>query len=199
MNRLSQLTPQPLFNYFEDICQVPRPSKKEEKIRQFLLDFAVRNNLEAKTDEVGNVLILKPATSGMENAPTVILQTHMDMVCEKNSDKVFDFDNDPIETIVEDGWVKANGTTLGADCGIGIAAQMAVLTSTETSLPEVGGDAALYSHPGDISGISANMEIIVNDHDLRNMLREKGQIQQQKFSWDKTAIKVWECLESFTH
>ncbi|NQU51218.1 MAG: aminoacyl-histidine dipeptidase [Bacteroidetes bacterium] len=131
MRSLTQLTPQPLFNYFEDICQVPRPSKKEEKIRQFLLDFAASNNLKAKTDEVGNVLILKPATSGYENAPTVILQTHMDMVCEKNSDKVFDFDNDPIETQVVDGWVKARGTTLGADCGIGIAAQMAVLASSE--------------------------------------------------------------------
>ncbi len=131
MKTLSQLTPQPLFNYFEDICQIPRPSKKEEKIRQFLLDFADDNNLKAKTDEIGNVLILKPATTGMENAPTVILQTHMDMVCEKNSDKVFDFDNDAIETQIVDGWVKANGTTLGADCGIGIAAQMAVLTSTK--------------------------------------------------------------------
>jgi len=131
MDKLIQLKPQPLFGYFEDICQVPRPSKKEEKIRRFLLDFAVRHNLEAKTDEVGNILISKQAASGMENAPTVILQTHMDMVCEKNSDKEFDFDNDPIEPIVDDGWVKANGTTLGADCGIGIAAQMAVLTSSE--------------------------------------------------------------------
>ncbi len=131
MKILSALKPQPLFNYFEDICQVPRPSKKEEKIRQFLLDFADENGLESKTDKAGNVLILKPATPGMENAPTVILQTHMDMVCEKNSDKEFDFDTDAIEPVIVDGWVKANGTTLGADCGIGIAAQMAVLTSTE--------------------------------------------------------------------
>ncbi|WP_167605407.1 aminoacyl-histidine dipeptidase [Maribellus sediminis] len=128
---LSALQPQPLFNYFEDICQVPRPSKKEEQIRKFLLDFADKNGLQNKTDKAGNVVILKPATSGMEDAPTVILQTHMDMVCEKNSDKVFDFDKDPIEPVIVDGWVKANGTTLGADCGIGIAAQLAVLTSTE--------------------------------------------------------------------
>ncbi len=131
MNKLSQLEPQPLFNYFEEICKVPRPSKKEEKIRQFLLDFADHNNLSAKTDEAGNVLILKPATRGMENTPTVILQTHMDMVCEKNSDVDFDFDNDPIEPRIIDGWVKATGTTLGADCGIGIAAQLALLSSTE--------------------------------------------------------------------
>jgi dipeptidase D len=131
MKVLAKLAPQPLFNYFEQICQVPRPSKKEEKMRRFLLGFAEENKLKSKTDEIGNVLILKPATSGYENAPTVILQTHMDMVCEKNSDKIFDFDNDPIEPMIVDGWVKANGTTLGADCGIGIAAQLAVLTSKE--------------------------------------------------------------------
>ena len=131
MNKLSQLEPQPLFNYFEEICNVPRPSKKEEKIRQFLLDFATSNNLVAKTDDVGNVLILKPATRGMENASTVILQTHMDMVCEKNSDVDFDFDNDSIQPRIVEGWVKATGTTLGADCGIGVAAQLAVLSSSE--------------------------------------------------------------------
>jgi len=131
MNTLSQLSPQPLFNYFEEICQVPRPSKKEEKIRKYLLDFAEKHGLKSKTDAVGNVLIQKPASPGLETAPTVILQTHMDMVCEKNSDKVFDFDSDPIEPEIVDGWIKAKGTTLGADCGIGIAAQLAVLTSKE--------------------------------------------------------------------
>ena len=162
MKTLSQLTPQPLFDYFEAICQVPRPSKKEEKIRQFLLDFASQNGLESKTDAIGNVLILKPATPGRENSPTVILQTHMDMVCEKNSDKVFDFENDAIEPVVVDGWVKANGTTLGADCGIGIAAQLAVLTSTEiqhgpiecliTVDEETGLTGAFELQPGFLSG-----------------------------------------------
>ncbi len=131
MNKLGHLTPQPLFNYFEQICQVPRPSKKEEKIRKFLLDFAKKHHLSAKTDKAGNVLISKPAFPGREKSPVVILQTHMDMVCEKNSDKIFDFDNDPIEPVVADGWVKANGTTLGADCGIGIAAQLAVLAADD--------------------------------------------------------------------
>jgi dipeptidase D len=131
MKVLSKIVPQPLFNYFEQICQVPRPSKKEEKIRAFLIDFANENLLESKIDEVGNILILKPASAGMEKAPTVVLQTHMDMVCEKNSDKVFDFETNAIQPMIVDGWVKANGTTLGADCGIGIAAQMAVLTSSE--------------------------------------------------------------------
>ena len=162
MKKLDTLIPQPLFNYFEDICQVPRPSKKEQKIRQFLLNFAQKNSLKAKTDEIGNVLILKPATPGRENSKTVILQTHMDMVCEKNSDKVFDFDNDPIELMVVDGWVKANGTTLGADCGIGIAAQMAVLSSQKinhgpiecliTVDEETGLTGAFNLKPGFLSG-----------------------------------------------
>lgn len=162
MNKLVDIQPQPLFSYFEQICQIPRPSKKEEKIRKYLLDFAKQNNLFAKTDEVGNVLIKKEPTPEMENAPTVILQTHMDMVCEKNSDKVFDFDNDAIEPLVDGDWVKANGTTLGADCGIGIAAQLAVLTSKEikhgpiecliTVDEETGLTGAFALDPGFLSG-----------------------------------------------
>ena len=162
MKVLTEITPQPLFNYFEQICQIPRPSKKEVKIRQFLLDFAKENGLQSKTDEAGNVLIVKPAAPGMENSPTVILQTHMDMVCEKNSDKVFDFDKDEIEPIIVDGWIKANGTTLGADCGIGIAAQLAVLTSKEikhgtlecliTVDEETGLTGAFALKPGFLSG-----------------------------------------------
>ena len=162
MKLLTEIAPQPLFTYFGQICQVPRPSKKEEKIRQFLLDFAKENQLDSKTDEAGNVLILKPAAPGMGSAPTAILQTHMDMVCEKNSDKIFDFDNDPIETVISDGWVKANGTTLGADCGIGIAAQLAVLTSKKikhgpiecliTVDEETGLTGAFALKPGFLSG-----------------------------------------------
>ncbi len=131
MEKLAHLRPQPLFSYFEAICRVPRPSKKEEKIRNFILDFAERHNLSSKTDKAGNVLVSKPAAPGRENAPVTILQTHLDMVCEKNSDKVFNFDTDPIEPLIDHDWIKANGTTLGADCGIGIAAQMAVLSSQE--------------------------------------------------------------------
>jgi len=162
MNILSHLQPQPLFTWFERICQVPRPSKKEEKIRAFLLEFARQHNLTAKTDEAGNVLISKPATPGKEKVPTVILQTHMDMVCEKNSDKIFDFDNDPIEPVIKEGWIKANGTTLGADCGIGIAAQLAVLTADDinhgpiecliTVDEETGLTGAFALEPGFLSG-----------------------------------------------
>ncbi len=133
MKCLKHLSPQPLWNYFEEICQVPRPSKKEDKIRQFLLDFAQTHNLKARRDEIGNVLIYKLATPGRENDPVVILQSHMDMVCEKNNDTVHDFEKDSIKAFVDDGWVRAKGTTLGSDDGIGMAAQMAILTSTDLS------------------------------------------------------------------
>jgi dipeptidase D len=129
MKILDKLTPQPIWSYFEDICQVPRPSKREEKIIKFLIDFAKSHNLSAKRDEAGNVLISKPAVKGKESVPTVILQSHVDMVCEKNAETIHDFDNDPIIPVVDGEWVTANGTTLGADCGIGMAAQLAVLTS----------------------------------------------------------------------
>ncbi|GAP70962.1 Xaa-His dipeptidase [Bacteroidales bacterium 6E] len=129
MKTFTQLNPELVWRYFDEILKVPRPSKKEEKIVQYLLDFATKNNLQATMDEVGNVLIKKPAFPGKEKVPTVVLQTHMDMVCEKNSDKEFDFENDPIEAIIGDEWVTANGTTLGADDGIGIAAQLALLSS----------------------------------------------------------------------
>lgn len=131
MKRLNKLEPQPLWNYFEEICQVPHPSKKEEKIISFLFDFAKSHNLEIKKDKIGNLLIKKPATAGRENCQVVILQSHLDMVCEKNSDTIHNFDTDAIKPFIEDGWVKAEGTTLGSDDGIGIAAQMAILTAKD--------------------------------------------------------------------
>jgi dipeptidase D len=127
--KLSQLKPAPLWSYFEEICQVPRPSKKEEKIREYLLDFGKKHKLETLQDETGNVIIRKPATRGKENLKTVILQSHMDMVCEKNSDSPHDFLLDPIRPYIDGEWVKAKGTTLGADDGIGMATQLAILVS----------------------------------------------------------------------
>ncbi len=124
---VKELEPRRVFEIFDEITKVPRPSKKEEKIRKFILDFAAAHGLDAKTDEVGNVAINKPATPGHENAPKVILQGHMDMVCESN-DKSFDFENQPIPAYVDGDWVKTRGTTLGADNGIGVAAALAILT-----------------------------------------------------------------------
>lgn len=125
--KVSELKPREVFAIFDEITKIPRPSKKEEKIRKFILDFAAKHGLEAKTDAIGNVAINVPATPGHENAPKVILQGHMDMVCESN-DKSFNFETTPITTIVEGEWVRANGTTLGADNGIGVAASLAALT-----------------------------------------------------------------------
>jgi dipeptidase D len=129
MSQILNLEPKEVMGYFYEILQIPRPSKKEEKIIQYLIDFAKTNNLDVKKDEAGNILISKPATSGKEKVKTVVLQSHVDMVCEKNSDIIHDFDKDPIEGYVDGEWVKAKGTTLGADDGIGIAAQLAILAS----------------------------------------------------------------------
>jgi len=128
---VKDLKPALIWNFFDQITQVPRPSKKEEKIVRFLLDFAKQNGLKATKDEANNVMIRKPATPGRENRKTVILQSHVDMVCEKNSDVLFHFETDPIQTRIENGWVKATGTTLGADDGIGVAAALAILASKE--------------------------------------------------------------------
>lgn len=122
------LKPQGVFHYFAEICKVPRPSKKEEKIIAYLQAFGKKHNLETLTDEVGNVLIKKAATPGMENRKTIVLQSHVDMVCEKNNDVQHDFLNDPIETEIDGEWLKAKGTTLGADNGIGVATELAILT-----------------------------------------------------------------------
>lgn len=124
---IKDLKPAAVFAIFDEINQVPRPSKKEEKIRQYLLDFAAKHNIEVKTDAVGNVVMRKPATPGHEKAPVIAMQAHMDMVCETNH-KDFDFETMPIKTIVDGDWLRADGTTLGADNGIGMAAALAVLT-----------------------------------------------------------------------
>ena len=127
---IKDLKPALVFSIFDEINQVPRPSKKEEKIRQYLLDFAAKHNIEVKTDAIGNVVMHKPATPGKETAPTVVLQSHMDMVCESN-DKSFDFTTQPIRTIVDGEWLRADGTTLGADNGIGMAASLAVMVDKD--------------------------------------------------------------------
>ena len=129
MKKLNGLTPSAIWSYFEAICQIPRPSRHEEKIISFLEEFSLKNNLSLKKDAAGNILISKPATPGMEKKRGLVLQSHLDMVCEKNSGTNHNFDTDPIKPYIAGEWVTAEGTTLGADCGIGIAAQMAVLTS----------------------------------------------------------------------
>ena len=124
---IRELDPKLVWEQFDDITRVPRPSKKEGKIIEFLVNFAEKHGFEYRKDEIGNVVIYKAATPGFEGRPAVVLQSHMDMVCEKNSDVEFDFENDAIRTKIDGEWVKAEGTTLGADCGIGMAAALAVL------------------------------------------------------------------------
>ena len=130
MDKNILLQPSLVFECFAEINQVPRPSKKEEKMIAFLQNFGQKLGLPTKVDETGNVCISKPATPGHENRPTVILQSHMDMVCEKNKDIPFNFETDAIQTLIDGEWMKAKGTTLGADDGIGVAMEMALLKAT---------------------------------------------------------------------
>nr|CRY94733.1 hypothetical protein [uncultured prokaryote] len=127
MSTILQLAPQNVWKHFYSLTQIPRPSGHMEKITKFLVDFGKGLGLESLVDEAGNVIIRKPATPGMENRKGVILQAHMDMVPQKNNDVVHDFTKDPIETYIDGDWVKAKGTTLGGDNGLGVAAIMAVL------------------------------------------------------------------------
>ena len=120
------LSPKLVWERFYEISQAPRPSKQETKIREYLKQFAASRNLNFKEDETGNIVIKIPASKGFENAPVVILQGHVDMVCEKNKNTVHDFENDPIKLIRDGDWIKADGTTLGADNGIGVAASLAI-------------------------------------------------------------------------
>ena len=125
--KIEDLKPAGVFDYFDEICQVPRPSKKEEKIIAYLKAFGEKHQLETHIDDAGNVLIRKAASKGMENRKTVVLQSHVDMVCEKNNQVTHNFLTDPIETYIDGEWLKAKGTTLGADNGIGVATELAIL------------------------------------------------------------------------
>lgn len=135
--QIRRLEPKDLWNYFADLNAIPRPSKKEQRVIQFIKAFGESLKLPTQTDEVGNVIIKKPATKGMEDKVTVVLQSHLDMVHQKNADTNFDFDKQGIDMFVDGDWVKARGTTLGADNGIGVAAIMTLLAATEIPHPSI--------------------------------------------------------------
>lgn len=166
-NEITKLSPEKLWENFHKLTQIPRPSHHEEQIRKYVAGFGRELGLETIEDEAGNVIIRKPATPGMENRKGAILQGHLDMVPQKNSDKVHDFEKDPIETIVDGEWVRANGTTLGADNGIGVSAALTVLASKDiahgpiealfTATEETGMDGANGLKPGVLKG-----EILIN-------------------------------------
>ncbi|MFN5320476.1 MAG: beta-Ala-His dipeptidase, partial [Planctomycetota bacterium] len=137
MTAIRSLEPLDLWSSFADLNAVPRPSKNERRVTQFMREFGQRLGLPTEVDGVGNVLIRKPATAGRENRPTVVLQSHLDMVWQKNADSNFDFDTQGIDMFIEGDWVKARGTTLGADNGIGVASIMAILASSELEHPAI--------------------------------------------------------------
>ena len=137
MSNVRELQPKALWNNFADLNAIPRPSKKEEQVIKFLKNFGENLNLETIVDEVGNVIIKKPGTEGFEDKPAVVLQGHMDMVPQKNADVDHDFEKDGIEMYIDGDWVKSNGTTLGADNGIGVAAAMTILASTDIPHPPI--------------------------------------------------------------
>lgn len=166
-NEITTLQPQAIWANFYKLTQVPRPSNHEEKAREFMMNWAKENHIEAKIDECGNIIMSKTATPGMENRKGIILQGHLDMVPQKNEDTVHDFTKDPIQTYIDGEWVRAKGTTLGADNGMGVSAGMAILTATDiphgpvevliTATEETGMDGA--------NGIKAGMlkgEILLN-------------------------------------
>ncbi|WP_223558462.1 aminoacyl-histidine dipeptidase [Chryseobacterium lathyri] len=164
---LSNIEPQIIWKNFSKLNAVPRPSKKEERVIAFIKEFGENLGLETTVDEVGNVIIKKPATPGMENRKSVVLQSHLDMVCQKNSDVNFDFDTEGIKMEVDGDWVKAKGTTLGADNGLGVATIMSILESSDIPHPamealftideETGMTGALGLKPGQLTG-----EILLN-------------------------------------
>ena len=134
---MRNLEPRALWNYFYEITRIPRPSKKEERMTAYLKAFADKLALPVKVDAAGNVLISKAASPGYEKAKTIILQSHQDMVCEKNSDVEHNFDTDPIDTYIDGDWLKAKGTTLGADNGIGMAMALAILADKDLQHPRI--------------------------------------------------------------
>jgi len=164
---LSDLEPQVIWKNFSKLNSVPRPSKKEERVIKFIKDFGISLGLETKEDETGNVVIYKPATAGLENRKMVTLQSHLDMVCQKNNDTDFDFDTQGIQMYVDGDWVKAKGTTLGADNGLGVATIMSLLESKDIPHPplealftideETGMTGAFGLQPGFLKG-----EILLN-------------------------------------
>ena len=164
---LSNIEPQIIWKNFSALNEVPRPSKKEERVIEFIKNFGENLGLETTIDEVGNVIIKKDATPGMENRKKIVLQSHLDMVCQKNNDVDFDFDTQGIQMEVVDDWVKAKGTTLGADNGLGVAAIMSILESNDIPHPslealftideETGMTGALNLKPGQLTG-----EILLN-------------------------------------
>lgn len=162
------LEPTAVWNFFHEITKIPRPSKKEERIIAYLKAFGEKHKLHTKTDAVGNVLICKPASKGYENGKTIILQSHVDMVCEKNIDTIHNFNTDPIQTYIDGDWVKAKGTTLGADNGIGMSMMLAILASDKLMHPALECLFTIDEETG-LTGVAALEKDVLNGQILINL------------------------------
>jgi len=194
---IRNLEPKALWNHFADLNAVPRPSKKEERVVEFMMNFGKSLGLESIKDSIDNVIIKKPATPGMENRKTVVLQSHLDMVHQKNGDKVFDFDNQGIEMLIEGDWVTANGTTLGADNGIGVATIMALLASDSIPHPalealftideETGMTGAIHVDSKNISG-SILLNLDTEDDDELSIGCAGGIDTNTTYSYDQESF-----------
>lgn len=194
---IRNLEPKVLWNHFADLNAVPRPSKKEERVVEFMMNFGKSLGLETIKDSIDNVIIKKPATQGMENRKTVVLQSHLDMVHQKNGDKVFDFDNQGIEMLIEGDWVTANGTTLGADNGIGVATIMALLASDSIPHPalealftideETGMTGAIHVDSKNISG-SILLNLDTEDDDELSIGCAGGIDTNTTYSYDQESL-----------
>ncbi len=176
MSDISKLEPRAVWENFDRITQVPRQSKREDKIIAFLEDFAETRGLKHKKDETGNVVIFRPAAASMASQPTVVLQSHMDMVCEKNSDTPFDFGSDPIQAYVDGGWVRARGTTLGADDGIGMAAALAALEDQSLELPAIEALFTVDEETGLTGAFNLGADMITGKYLINLDSEEEGEI-----------------------
>ena len=202
---LHLLEPAALWRSFADLNAVPRPSKKEERIRKFMLDFGQGLGLETLEDAIGNVIIKKPATAGMENRVTVILQSHLDMVHQKNETTVFDFDQEGIKMRIDGDWVLAEGTTLGADNGIGVAAIMALLQSNDIAHPALEALFTIDEETGmtgakELDGSLLNGKILLNldteDDDELSIGCAGGIDTNTTYTYQETSIhNGWEVLK----
>lgn len=175
-NNIASLEPRGVWEIFDQITKVPRPSKQEEKIREYLRNFGASHNLEVKEDEKGNIVIVRPASKGYENSSAVILQTHMDMVCEKDSSSTHNFSTDPIQTYIEDGWVRAKGTTLGADCGIGMAMAMAALIDPKVEGPALEALFTVDEEQGLTGAMELSADMLTGDRMINLDSEDDGEI-----------------------
>ncbi len=176
IENIEVLKPLSVWRFFSEICDIPRPSKHEEAILEYLKKFADERGLDHSSDEVGNIVIRKAATAGMESSPILVMQSHVDMVAEKEAGLEFNFLTDPIAAYVEDGWVKAKGTTLGADCGIGMAVMMAVLDSNEIAHPAIEALFTVDEETGLTGAFALSPDLLKGNNLINVDSEDRGQI-----------------------